>query len=73
MLQVEVKSRVMAALSKLPERDREILVLRYLEHLSNAEIAGVLAISEGSVRTRQTRALDRLVRLIDRHDGENSG
>jgi RNA polymerase sigma-70 factor (ECF subfamily) len=73
LLQAEVKLRVMAALAQLPERDREILVLRYLEHLSNAEIAVVLEISEGSVRTRHTRALDRLVRLIDRDDVEDDG
>jgi len=66
LLAAELKSRVMRALSDLPERDREILVLRYLEHLSNGEIAEVLGLPEGAVRTRHTRALDRLVRLIDR-------
>ena len=66
LLAAELKSRVMQALSKLSERDREILVLRYLEHLSNGEIAEVLGLTDGAVRTRHTRALDRLVLLIDR-------
>jgi RNA polymerase sigma-70 factor (ECF subfamily) len=73
LLAAELKSRMMAALARLSDRDREILVMRYLEHLTNSEIASVLEISEGAVRTRQTRALHRLVRLIDRRDMEDKG
>jgi RNA polymerase sigma-70 factor (ECF subfamily) len=70
LMAAELKSRVMSALARLPERDREILVLRYLEQLSNAEIAVVFNISDGAVRTRHTRALDRLTRVIERFDRE---
>jgi RNA polymerase sigma-70 factor (ECF subfamily) len=66
LIAAELKSRVMAALAELAHHDREILVLRYLEQLSNSEIADVLGLSEGAVRSRHTRALDRLTRLIDR-------
>ena len=61
----ERAARVRAALDRLPERDREILVLRYLEQLTTAEIASVLRVAEGAVRTRHVRALDRLRRLLD--------
>jgi RNA polymerase sigma-70 factor (ECF subfamily) len=66
LIEAELKSRVLAGLSQLPDRDREILVLRYLEQLSNAEIAAILGLTEGAVRTRHTRALARLITFVDR-------
>jgi RNA polymerase sigma-70 factor (ECF subfamily) len=56
----EQQALVRTALDRLPERDREILVLRYLEQLSTAEAAAVLGVSEGAVRVRLLRALRRL-------------
>src|SRR5579871_6204597 len=56
----EMSARVRAALDELGEMDREVLVLRYLEQLSTHEIASVLAITEGAVKTRHLRALRRL-------------
>jgi RNA polymerase sigma-70 factor (ECF subfamily) len=64
VLREEVRGRVQAALARLPEGDREVLVLRYLEQLSMAEIAAVLDISEGAVKMRHTRALRRLCGLL---------
>jgi RNA polymerase sigma-70 factor, ECF subfamily len=61
ILDAELKSRVQAALAQLPERDRELLVLRYLEQVSNADIASLWNCSEGAIRTRHTRALAKLV------------
>jgi RNA polymerase sigma-70 factor (ECF subfamily) len=60
----ELITRARAALQRLSERDREVLVLRYLEHLSTAETAAVLGITEGAVKLRHLRALDRLRRLM---------
>jgi RNA polymerase sigma-70 factor (ECF subfamily) len=60
----ELYGRVQAALAQLPERDREVLVLRHLEQLSTAEIAAVLGITEGAVYTRHLRALERLRGLL---------
>jgi RNA polymerase sigma-70 factor (ECF subfamily) len=71
LLRAELKARVRSALEKLQERDREVLVMRYLEGLSNAEIAALLDISEPAVRTRHTRALDRLHDLlVEYEEGE---
>jgi RNA polymerase sigma-70 factor, ECF subfamily len=61
----EVRQRVRAALDQLRAGDREVLVLRYLERLSTAEMAAVLGIAEGAVRTRHTRALQRLQALLN--------
>lgn len=64
VLQAELTSRLLSGLSELSDFDREILVLRYLEQLSTAEIAATLARSEGAVRTQHSRALARLSRLV---------
>jgi RNA polymerase sigma-70 factor (ECF subfamily) len=64
LLRKEMRDRVQAALAQLGERDREVLVMRYLEHLSNADIAAVLGNSEGAVRVRHLRALERLRALL---------
>jgi RNA polymerase sigma-70 factor (ECF subfamily) len=56
----ELHGRVQAAMADLGERDREVLVLRYLEQLSTSEIAEVLGISTGAVKVRHLRALERL-------------
>lgn len=60
----EMRQRVRAALDQLPERDREVLVLRHLEQLSAGEIAAVLGTSTGAVHTRHLRALERLRNLL---------
>jgi RNA polymerase sigma-70 factor (ECF subfamily) len=64
LLREELRDRMHAALSQLAENDREVLVLRFLEQLSTSEMAAVLGITDGAVKTRQTRALDRLSRLL---------
>jgi RNA polymerase sigma-70 factor, ECF subfamily len=67
----EERQRLFAALESLGENDREVLVLRYLEGLSNAEIASVLGISTGAVMTRHTRALARLRSVFVRDGSED--
>jgi RNA polymerase sigma-70 factor (ECF subfamily) len=60
----ELRDRVQAALHQLPERDRELLVLRHLEQLRPREIAAILGLSEGAVYTRYLRAVRRLQNLL---------
>lgn len=66
-------ARVRGALLELPDRDREVLVMRYLEGLSVAEIAEVLQLGESAVKMRQLRALDRLRTLLLGDDVEGGG
>ena len=59
------------ALACLAPRDREILVLRHLEQLSTREMAAVLGISEGAVKTRHLRALQRFRNLLNPENGSD--
>jgi RNA polymerase sigma-70 factor (ECF subfamily) len=69
-LREEMRLRVREALDRLGERDREVLVLRYLEQLSLAEIAAVVGTTEGAVKTRHARALLRLQALLGEGEEE---
>lgn len=48
---------VVAALRALPKRQREALVLRYYVDLSEAEIAEVMAVSRGAVKSHTARGM----------------
>jgi RNA polymerase sigma-70 factor (ECF subfamily) len=61
----ELRTRIRAALDQLGERDREVLMLRHLEQLPTRETAAVLGITEGAVKTRHLRALERLRVLLE--------
>jgi RNA polymerase sigma-70 factor (ECF subfamily) len=66
----EQRERVQAALARLTPRDREVLAMRYLEQLAMAEIAAVLGITEGAVKVRHLRALQRFHELLDANPPE---
>jgi RNA polymerase sigma-70 factor (sigma-E family) len=58
----EDRREVLAALARLPRRRREVLVLRYYLGLSEAEIAAVLGVSPGTVKSTAARGLAALAR-----------
>jgi RNA polymerase sigma-70 factor (sigma-E family) len=49
-----------AELARLPRHQRAVLVLRYYEDLSDAQIAEILGCSQGTVRGHASRALAKL-------------
>jgi RNA polymerase sigma-70 factor (sigma-E family) len=53
----EDRRQVLTALAALPPRRREVLVLRYWLGLTEAEIAAVLGISTGTVKSTAARGL----------------
>ncbi len=61
----EAQREVLAAVRDLPERQREVVVLRYLLELSTADTADALGISAGSVKTHLHRALATLETTLE--------
>ena len=55
---------VLAALGRLPERQRVAVTLRYLQDLPYAEISGITGWPEGTIKTLVHRGLARLRRLM---------
>jgi len=61
LLQVEAaRGTVQAALAELPADQQTVIRLRYVEELSDQDIAGQLAVSTEMVRARASRGLRRL-------------
>jgi RNA polymerase sigma-70 factor (sigma-E family) len=60
LVRVESEQGLWRLLATLPRRQRSVLVLRYYESLTDEEIAHVLGISRGTVRSQASRALEKL-------------
>ena len=58
--QVDARLELRAALARLPPRQRAVLVLRYFDDLSEAQVARALGCSLGTVKSTASRGLDRL-------------
>ena len=65
------RARVQAALRRLPQSLREVVVLREFEELSYQEISEVVAVPVGTVMSRLSRARAQLKTLLI--DGEDGG
>jgi RNA polymerase sigma-70 factor (sigma-E family) len=61
---LHLRQALIQALAELPPRQRVVLVLRYWEELSEAEIATTLGCSVGTVKSSASRGLVRLRELI---------
>lgn len=60
----EAKVRLQEALDRMGTLDREVLALRHFEHLTAAEAARVLGVTEAAAGKRYLRALERLRDLL---------
>ena len=67
----EVRHAVREAIDRLPETHRNVLLLRDIEELDTAEVAKMLEISDGAVKTRLHRARAALRELLDPELGED--
>lgn len=61
----ELQRRVREAIERLAPEFREVLVLRHIEQLEVAEIADVLGVAEGTVKSRHFRALAKMREALD--------
>src|SRR5947208_11294965 len=59
-MQHEMQRRLHAAIAALDEDDREIVLMRHFEQLSNQEVAAVLGLTEAAASMRHLRALRKL-------------
>jgi RNA polymerase sigma-70 factor (ECF subfamily) len=55
-----LQSRFAAAIEQLDEQDREIVLMRHFEQLSNSEAAQALGLSPPAASMRYLRAMRRL-------------
>jgi RNA polymerase sigma factor (sigma-70 family) len=60
LLAASRRAALLAAIEALPERDRLVIGCRYLLELSEAETAAALGCRPGTVKSRLSRALERL-------------
>ena len=59
------RSAVITALRGLPDRQRQALVLRYYADMSEAQIAEMMDISKGAVKTHTARGLASLRAVLE--------
>jgi len=59
------------AILKLPEIYQSVLTLKYVQGFSNAEIAGVLDITEETVRKRLERARNKTAEIMEKENQTN--
>ena len=64
--QMEARDALQAGLDALDEEQRRIIVLRDIEDLSYEEIAGILDLPKGTVKSRLHRARNELARRLGR-------
>jgi RNA polymerase sigma-70 factor (sigma-E family) len=70
-LELDDQARMIAALRRLSDRQREALTLRYYLDLPEAEIAATLGVSPGSVKTHLHRGLANLATLLAEPEPES--
>jgi RNA polymerase sigma-70 factor (sigma-E family) len=68
---VELRGALIEQLRRLGPRQRAVLVLRYWEDQSEAEIARTLGCSVGTVKSQAARGLARLRELLDAESGDD--
>lgn len=63
--QREIADQVELVLQDLPDQDREIILMRHYEHLTNLEVAQVLKLNPPAASMRYLRAIRRLRELME--------
>ncbi len=69
----EMTKKVEEALDAMKEIDREVLILRHFEQLSNDEVAAIVGVGKSAASRRYTRAIKRLRETLQTVPGFSSG
>jgi RNA polymerase sigma factor (sigma-70 family) len=64
------RQQMLAAIARLPRRQREAVVLRYYEDLPVRQIAGTLETTPGAVSSALNRALAALASIVEHRHGD---
>lgn len=67
-LELEQQQALVAAMNELREKDRTALGLRFFMDLSEEEMAAAMGCAKGTVKSRVSRALDRLRKQLKERD-----
>src|SRR6516165_76917 len=70
-IRAERKIRLQEALNRMDPMDREILVLRHYEQMTNGNAAAALGLDKSAASKRYTRALERLKEVLAALPGES--
>lgn len=70
--QIESQRRIAAAIERLPDDMRALLLLRFGENLSYDELSACLHLPPGTVKSRLSRARDKLRKILQ-DDAEETG
>lgn len=62
---------MVAAIGRLPRRQREVVVLRFLLDLSVEQTATALGMTQGTVKSHTARALNQLRELLTERPGRS--
>ena len=68
--QMELRVRIQHALKQLSPELREAVILRDLQDMDYKEIAAVLRVPEGTVKSRISRGRGELARMLGRTEGQ---
>ncbi|WP_342447468.1 RNA polymerase sigma factor [Paenibacillus ihuae] len=61
-------SRIWELIMELPDKHREVLVLEIQQELSTAEMALLLGVAEGTVKSRLSRARDKVRKALEEEE-----
>ena len=69
-LKTDIDNEILDILKNLPVKYRDVFLLKYSNHMSNAEISKILNISEGTIRQRIARGKLIIKEEIERLEGK---
>ena len=58
------RQELLGVIARLPQNQRQVIILKFIEGLDNPEIASIMGKSQGAIRVLQTRALARLRKYL---------
>jgi RNA polymerase sigma-70 factor (ECF subfamily) len=71
-MRTEMAAMVEAAIDDMDEIDREVLVLRHFEQLTNQQVADVLGLKKAAASNRYVRALGRLREALSEFESDSN-